>query len=104
MSVLLERGDPTFGATGSSFDEITTVGGGSDAAAEQQTAWQRITAAAWFPHVVLFVAQVASCDTDMPTTAEIRPARQPGQLHTAGLMPAMLLCILLTAVGRWHGQ
>ena len=68
MSVLLDRGNATFGATASSFDEITTVGGGSsDAAAEQQTAWQRITAAAWFPHVVLFVAQVANSDTHLWT-------------------------------------
>jgi hypothetical protein len=58
VSVLLERGDPTFGDATSSFDEITAAGGGSsDAAVEQQTAWQRITAAAWFPHAVLFFAQ-----------------------------------------------
>lgn len=62
MSVLLERGDPTFGAA-ASCDEITAAGGdSSDAAAEQRTAWQRITAAAWFPHAVLFFAQVPNSD------------------------------------------
>ena len=77
MSVLLERGDPTFGAA-ASFDEITAAGGvNSNAAAEQQTAWQRITAAAWFPHVVLFVAQV---------THSWLPVRRPPQPSLAGSM------------------
>jgi hypothetical protein len=58
VSVLLERDDPTFDAV-SSFDEITAAGpDGGGAAAKPQTAWQRLTAAAWFPHAVLFNAQV----------------------------------------------
>jgi hypothetical protein len=94
VSVLLERGDPTFGAA-ASVDEITAAGGGaSDAAAEQQTAWQRVTAAAWFPHVVLFVAQVANSDTHSLTSAAVMAIRQPGQLLSS-LMPAMLLCCFL---------